>query len=198
MLLFHSSLNNNKGMYPHRFHNTRSLPEVIAGKLPLPERKQLIEIILLKPELLHDIEDQLSDVQNTFRPDGKALLPADGSYMLNRHIDTAVNQAVSRCQAYLLLPSPFVQRISTNHAHEWEEKSIFLALPHNWPPHTVGSLRDAIHNYIVMRACQLFLSLKEPKASEACDTLAESFYDDINRHLSARLGPINIKPSFLG
>ncbi len=181
-----------------RFKNTRPLPEVINGMLPLPERKQLFEVILLREELQHDIEDQLNDVQNTFRPDGKALLPDDKSYMLSRHIDTAINQAVSRCQAYLLLPSPHVQRISTNHVYEWEEKSIFLALPHNWPLHAGKALRNAVHNYIVMRACQLFLALKEPKAAEACDTLATLCYNDINAQLNTRLGPMNIHPSFLG
>lgn len=181
-----------------RFKNTRSLPEVITGMLPLPEQKQVVEIILLREELQHDIEDTINDVQHTFRPDGKALLPDDKSYMLMRHVDTAVQQAVARCQAYLLLPSPFVQRISTNHAHEWEEKSIFLAMPHNWPPHAVGSLRDAVHNFIVMRACQLFLALKEPKAAEACDSQATIHYNDINASLNTRLGPMNIHPSFLG
>lgn len=185
-------------MYPHRFHNTRSLPEVVAVKLPLPDRKQLIEVILLKPELQHDIEDIINDVQNSFRPDGKPLLPSDNSYMLSRHMDTAINQAVKRCQAYLLLPSPFVHRISTNHTGDWEEKSIFLALPHNWPPHCIDPLRDSIHNFVVQRTCQLFLSLKEPKAAETCNQMADSYYDDINATLNDRLGPTNIYPSFLG
>ena len=181
-----------------RFKNTRSLPEVITGMLPLPDNNQVIEIILLREELQHDIEDIINDVQQSFRPDGKALLPDDGSYMLMRHIDTAVSQAVSRCQAYLLLPSPFVQRISTNHAYGWEEKSIFLGLPHNWPPHTIGDLQNAVHNFIVQRSCQLFLALKEPKAAEVCDIQATLHYDEINAALNARLGPMNIHPSFLG
>lgn len=185
-------------MYPHRFHNTRSLPEVVAGRLPLPERKQLVEIILFSPELLHDIEDCIKDVQDSFRPEGKALLPNDRSYMLARHIDTAVNQTVSRCQAYLLLPSPFVRRISNNHTHEWEEKDIFLALPYNWPPHCVDTLRDAVHYFIVQRACQLFLALKEPKAAEVCDIQAMQHYNEINALLNDRIGPMNIHPSFLG
>lgn len=185
-------------MYPHRFHNTRSLSEVVASKLPLPDKKQVIEIILLKPELQHDIGDAISDVQNAFRPEGKDLLPSGQSYMLDRHIDTAVNQTVSRCQAYLLLPSPFVHRISTNHAHGWEEKSIYLALPHNWPPHCVDALRDAVHYFIVQRTCQLFLVLKEPKAAEVCDSQATLHYNEINALLNSRLGPMDIQPTFLG
>lgn len=157
-----------------------------------------MEVILFKEELLHDIEDHINDVQESFRPDGKALLPGDKTYMLDRHLETAINQAVSRCQAYLFLPAPYVQRISANHAHEWEEKSIFLAMPATWPVSNVRTLRDAVHNFIVMRTCQLFLALKEPKAADICDLQAIIHYNEINSALSDRLEPMYIHPTFLG
>ena len=191
--------------YPSHCHNKRHIPDEIFA---IPHQdKQLIEIILLKPELLHDIEAVIKQVQqqrdasvpaNTPAPAPLLSTDAADNYMIQRHIDTAVNQAVSRCSAYLLLPSPFVHRISTNHAHGWEEKSIFLAMPMQWPPHCIDALRDSIHNYVVERVVQLFLLRLEPKAAEISDYQAEQFWNAINASLSSRLGPIDIQPTFLG
>lgn len=191
-------------MYPHYIHQQPHerlpLPDCIDAAAVRRQGRQIIDIILLNKELMHDIEDGIRQVENGRDKDAPKLLPSDGkeSYMLRRHIDTALNKVVSRCQAYLLLPSPYARRISTDHAGEWEEKDIILGLPHNWPAHCVDPLRDDVHNYIVYRAMQLFLALSEPKAAEACDQLALSCYDDINAQLNARLGPMHIHPTFLG
>lgn len=191
--------------YPSQCHNKRHIPhEIIA----IPHQdKQVIEIILMKPELLHDIEAVIKQIEQqrdasvpVGSPKPAPLLSTDAAdnYLIQRYIDTAVNQAVKRCSAYLLLPSPFVHRISTNHTYGWEEKSIFLAMPMQWPPHAVDALRDSIHNYIVERVVQLFLLRLDPKASEASAFQAELCWNDINANLSARMGPIDIQPTFLG
>lgn len=197
--------------YPHHIHmephDRLNLPDLFDITAVQRQGKQLVEVILLKDELLHDIEasaKQLDDArQSTVQGSSAALPPilpkgAAENYLLLRHLDTAVNQAVSRCQAYLLLPSPFVRRISTNHTHGWEEKSIFLAFPNNWPPHCVDALRDSIHNFIVERTLQRYLLRVDPKAAESCDLQALGFYDEINALLNTRLGAMHLRPTFCG
>lgn len=183
--------------YPRHLHNERLLPDV----LPIPRHgSQVVEIILLKPEILHDIEAGIHQIEKSRPADAPTLLAAGGAddYLLCRYVDTAINQAVSRCQAYLMLPSPYVHRISTDHVGEWEEKSIFVALPPRWPAHLIDTLRDAVHSFIVMRAMQLFLSFADEKAAAVCDAQAYSFWNDINTALNTRLGPTHIHPTFLG
>ena len=197
--------------YPHYCHmephDRLNLPDLFDITAVQRQGKQLVEVILLKDELLHDIEasaKQLDDARQSTAQGSSAALPpilpkgAAENYLLLRHLDTAVNQAVSRCQAYLLLPSPFVRRISTNHTHGWEEKSIFLAFPHNWPPHCVDALRDSIHNFIVERTLQRYLLRVDPKAAESCDFQALGFYDEINALLNTRLGAMHLRPTFCG
>lgn len=188
-------------MYPHRFHNTRSLPEVIATKLPLPDRKQIVEIILLKTELLHDIKSNLVRLERTRKSQVPIFIDNDDyQYTICRKVDDAVGRVVSRMQAYLLLPSPYAHRIATNHTHEWEEKSIYLALPYNWPPHNIDALRDAVHNYIVKYALFQFLAetLPDDKLLPVLERQYTDLYDNINANINDRLGPMNIYPSFLG
>lgn len=191
-------------MYPHYIHQEPHerlpLPDCIDAEAVRRQGRQIIDIILLNKELMHDIEEGIRQVEKARDKDAPKLLTSDGndSYILRRHIDTAINQAVSRCQAYLLLPSPYARRVSTDHADQWLEKDIILGLPHNWPPHCVDALRDDVHNFIVYRSMQLFLALSEPKAAEVCALQADSFYNDINAQLNARLGPTHIHPTFLG
>lgn len=194
-------------MYPHHLHHqNRPFPVGCDLVAAIPPTTQRVEIILLKPELLHDIEAataHLEKVRQANAPAGSqavCYLPdgASGSYLLSRHIDTAVNQAVARCQAYLMLPSPYAHRVSTDHAYGWEEKSIYLAMPSGWPPHCMEPLRDAVHNFIVYRALQLFLSFSDEKAAALSESMALTAYDDINAQLSARHGPTNVHPTFLG
>lgn len=184
--------------YPSHKHIDRCMPDEV---LAVPHYgKQLIEIILLKEEFLHDIEANIRQIEKQRPADAPALLDSDGkdNYLLCRYIDTAVSQAVSRCQAYLLLPSPFVHRISTNHAHEWDEKSIYLAMPMNWPPHVIGTLQHDVHNFIVYRAMQLFLAFADEKAAQQSDYQASLFHNAINVDLNSRLGPLRTHSTFLG
>ena len=183
--------------YPRHLHNERLLPAV----LPNTRRdSQVVEIILLKKEIMHDIEAGIHQIEKSRPADAPKLLAAGGDddYLLCRYVDTAVGQAVSRCQAYLLLPSPYVHRISTDHVNEWEEKSIYVVLPPRWPAHCTDTLRDAVHSFVVMRAMQLFLSFADEKAAAVCDAQAESFYNSINTALNTRIGPMHIHPTFLG
>lgn len=184
-------------MYPHHLHHHhhRPFPDICR----VPPQMQLVEIILLRDELIHDIEANINQLERkatvpSASPEGSSpLLPngASDNYLISRHIDTAVNSAVSRCQAYLLLPSPYVHRISTDHAHQWEEKSLYLALPPDWPPHCIDPLRDAVHNYVVYRAMQLFLTFANEKAAATADAMASDSYDDINVQISARRNPLS-------
>lgn len=182
-------------MYPHHLHNHhRPHPDI----RPVPPKAQLVEVIFLRSELLHDIDANIHNLENTAAAVSAAspagtILPsgAADNYLLARYIDTAINQAVSRCQAYLILPSPYVHRISTDHAHQWEEKSLYLALPPDWPPHCIDPLRDAVHNYVVYRAMQFFLTFADEKAAATADAMASDAYDDINVQISARRNPLS-------
>ena len=184
-----------------------NLPDLFDITAVRRQQKQVVEVILLKEELLHDIEavaKQIDDARQATVQSGSPALPpilskgAAESYLVLRYVDAAVNQVVSRCQAYLLLPSPFVRRISTNHTHGWEEKSIFMAFPLNWPPTCVDALRDSIHNFIVERTLQRYLLRIDPKAAELCDLQAQGFYDEINALLNTRLGATHFRPTFCG
>ena len=187
-------------MYPHHLHNSPrpKCPEYRCNA----EQKQLVEVIILKEELIHDIQADIRRVERARNLEEKPILSENGQddYLLSRHIDTALNAAVARMQAYLLLPSPYAHRISTNHAYGWEEKSVYLALPQRWPPHLIDALRDAVHNYIVydVEARLLQVALPEDKALDNVRTMARDCYDDINAHINARTGPAVIHPSFLG
>lgn len=188
-------------MYPHHLHtqsDSRFFPEGVA-RIP-HQGKQRIEVIFLKEEITHDIDAGIHLLEKGRDADSQPILDKDGKddYLMARYIDTAINQAVARCRAYLLCPSPYVHRISTNHVGGWEEKSIYLAFPMNWPPHCIDPLRDAIHNYVVERAQQLFLAKVDAKLSEVCDIQATQYYNEINALLNTRLGGVHIQPTFLG
>ena len=162
---------------------------------------QPVEVILLRTELIHDIEAVIHQLERKSKDTASAaLLPAGASadYLLSRHIDTAVNQALASCQAYLAMPSPFAHRIATDHAMQWEEKSILLAMPLSWPLHHLDPLRDAIHSFIVYRALQLFLAFSDEKAAAVCDERASDFCADIAVHLSARSHPLQCAMSPFG
>lgn len=185
-------------MYPRHLHNNRHIPDEITA---IPHaQKQVVEVILLHQELLHDIEAVIHQLERNRKPEEPQLLDDDAAdnYLLMRYMDTAVNQTVARCQAYMLLPSPFVHRISTDHVGQWEEKSLFMALPMNWPPYLIDPLRDAIHNYIVYRAAQLFFVMTDEKAAEKADYMASLFHGEINAHLNERYGPTVIGPTPFG
>ena len=176
----------------------------MPAKVPaaFPAGNQLLEIILLKPELTHDIHSDIIRLERMRKLQDTPILSSDDSdnYIITRHIDRAVNQALSRMQAYLATPSPFVRRISTNHAHEWEEKNIFLSLPHNWPTHLIDNLRDAVHTYIVKSVEYniLLVALSEDSYTALCQLEADKAYNEINSIINTRLGTLRIHPTPFG
>lgn len=185
-------------MYPHHLHRE---PRPLCCDIVTPNNKQLIEIILLYSEIVRDIETDFHRLERQ-RSLTVPILDDGGAddYTLRRDIDTAVGEAVARMTAYLLLPSPFVRRISTNHAHEWEEKNIYLAMPPNWALYDINPLRDAVHNYIVKSVEYTILAVALPQDAYTalCHQQAADYYDDINVRISARVGPTIYPTTFLG
>jgi len=185
-------------MYPHHLHTDRLLPSA----LPRPRRdSQIVEIIILKPEIVHDIEADINSLEKQRKLETPILTGSESEgYTVNRQIDRALDKCVSRMQAYLFLPSPFVHRISSNHTSGWEEKSIYLSLPGNWPPHCIDPLRDAVHNYIVKSVEYniLLVALTSDPYTAMCEKESAESYNEINALINSRLGPMNIHPSFLG
>lgn len=186
-------------MYPHHLHTPGTVHCGITAVLS--PGFQLLEIILLRTEIVHDIQADFSTLERTRKLESP-ILPSEDTddYLLTRRIDDAVNSAVARLQAYLLLPSPFVSRIATDHARRWEEQSILLSLPDNWPPHLAGTLRDAVHNYVVKAAesAMLTVALPNDPYTALCLQEAERAYNDINSHVSARRGPVTPHPTIFG
>lgn len=183
--------------YPHHLHQGqpyRPCPvcrDIIATKKPV----QLIEIILMKEELYHDIDTETYQVQK-MRTSEKGVqastlpLSTDSTsrYLIDRYIDKYVSQAVSRLSAYLAIPSPFAHRVANNHASQWEEKSIYVALPHDWPPHHIDPLRDAVHQLIVKGVEYQLLAVALPNDpyTVLCREMMEDADTDITIHVNAR------------
>lgn len=188
-------------MYPHHLH-TPDRPVCCNTIAAQRQHKHVVELILLYSELRHDIDADILRVERQRHLEETPVISNNDtdSYIIKRYIDNAVNKVVSRCQAYLLLPSPYVRRISTDHTHSWEEKNIMLALPHNWPPHNIDALRDACHNFIVKSVEYMLLSsaLPHDAYTALCKQQADDFYDDINVNINARLHASLIQPTFLG
>lgn len=163
---------------------------------------QFVEIILLKEELLHDIHADITRLEKARQLHETPILTDEDSdgYTINRQIDRAVDKSVSRMQPYLFLPSPFVHRISSNHVSQWEEKSIYLAMPPNWPPHCIDPLRDAVHRYIVesVKYNILLVNLSNDPYTAMCKLEADEAYNEINSLISTRLGPTRIHPTIFG
>lgn len=187
-------------MYPHQLHHNRPYPDEVCRKIR--QGKQIIEIILLKDEIIHDIDADTLQVEKARKLE-ETVVATDERRMYEacRQIDRAVNAVVAKCAAYLLLPSPYAHRISTNHVKGWEEKSIYLALPHNWPPHMVDTVRDMAHNHIVKFAeSQLLVPILTPQDSYV-QFLAEdavNSLDDLNAAINERLGRDIITPTPFG
>ena len=185
--------------YPSQLHINRCLPDEV---LAIPrQRKQFIEVIILKTEILHDIEADVHRVERMRKLEETPIIQSDADYYdISRDIDMALGEVIRRCVAYLLLPSPYTHRISTDHVNEWEEKSIFLGLPNNWPLHDIDPLRNAIHEYIV-KAVELELltiSMPDDKYLPKLEQKKMDLYDDINVIINARLNGSLIYPTFLG
>lgn len=187
-------------MYPHESHYNRPFPDAVCKKLR--QGKQYVEIIILKDEIIHDIDTDTLNLEKSRKLEETPVATDERRmYEACRHIDRALNAIVRKCSAYLLLPSPFVHRISTNHTKGWEEQSIYLALPHNWPPHLIDSLRDLAHDYIVKYAeSQLLVPILSPDDSYVryCAVAAEEDLNDLNAGINARLGADTITPTPFG
>lgn len=187
-------------MYPHESHYNRPFPDAVCKRLR--QGKQYVEIIILKDEIIHDIDTDTLNLEKSRKLEETPVATDERRmYEACRHIDRALNAIVRKCSAYLLLPSPFVHRISTNHTKGWEEQSIYLALPHNWPPHLIDSLRDLAHDYIVKYAeSQLLVPILSPDDSYVryCAVAAEEDLNDLNAGINARLGADTITPTPFG
>lgn len=183
--------------YPHHLHEGtpyRDCPvcrNIIATRRPV----QLIEIILMKEEFYHDIDAETYQVQKMRTsekgsPASALPLSTDSTsrYLLDRYIDKYVSQAVSRLSAYLAIPSPFAHRVVNNHASQWEEKSIYVDLPHDWPPHHIDPLRDAVHQLIVKGVEYQLLAVALPNDpyTALCREMMEDADTDITVHVNAR------------
>lgn len=183
--------------YPHHLHEGkpyRPCPvccDIVAAKKPA----QLIEIILLKEEFYHDIDAETRQVQKMRTaaggfPDGKIPLATDDTnrYLIDRYIDRYVSQAVSRLTAYLAIPSPFAHRVANNHTKDWLEKSIYVALPHDWSLHHIEPLRDAVHQLIVKGVEYQLMAVALPNDpyTAMCREMMEDADTDITVHVNAR------------
>lgn len=176
-------------MYPTFLHKDRHIPDVVCNRLH--QGKQLVEVILLNSELLHDVEADMHRIERMRNITETPLIDNESDYYsIARDMDNALGEVVSRCAAYLLLPSPFVHRISTNHADQWEEKSIYLALPYNWPPHNIDPIRNTIHEYIVksVELEQLTMLLPDDRYLPVLLQKKEELYSKLNALLNERLG----------
>ena len=186
-------------MYPSTLHISRCVPDEV---LRAPRRfPQLVDVIIFKPEIIRDIESDIHRIERMRKMEETPIIQSDNDYYdIARDIDIALGDVVKRCTAYLLLPSPYVHRISNNHVNDWEEKSIFLCLPEAWPPHDIDPLRNAIHDYIVKTVVLelLTISMPEDKYLSTLERKKMDLYDDINVLLNARLGKSLIYPTFLG
>lgn len=176
-------------MYPHHIHKERLIPSDICNLIQ--KDKQVIEIVLLKEELLRDVEADVHRIQRMRHMEETPIINNDGDYYdIARDIDEALGKVVKQCCAYMLLPSPFAHRISTNHAGDWEEKSIYLGLPYNWPPTAIDSLRNAIHEYIVksVEFELLTMSMPDDRYLPTLERKKDDQYNQINALLNERLG----------
>lgn len=181
-------------MYPRHLHYNRPFPDEVCQRLR--QGKQYVEIILLKDEIIHDIDADTLNLEKSRKLEETPVATDERRmYEACRQIDRAVNKLVRECSAYLLLPSPFVHRISTNHTKGWEEKSLYLALPYNWPPHLIDGLRDAAHNHIVRFAeAELLTPLLSPTDSyvQYCALAAQDSLAEVQSIISDRYGPIDM------
>lgn len=187
-------------MYPHNLHNNRRCPDAICRKLS--QGDQLIEIILLKDEFIHDVDTDTLNLEKSRKLEETPVATDEKRmYEACRHIDRAVGNILRKCAAHLVLPSTYAHRISTNHIKGWEEKSIYLALPHNWPIHLIDTLRNDAHNYIVkFMEAQLLAPLLPPNDNYIQYLLADAdnSLNDVYCVINERLGRDTINPTPFG
>lgn len=186
-------------MYPHHLH-TPNRP-VCCNSIATPPGKLLVDIILLKKEIYNDIDADTLQVEKARKIEDLTIATDEKQrYTLTRTIEKAITNVLQPLTPYLLLPSPFVHTIATNHAGGWDEKDILLAMPNNWPPHLIDSLRDTVHHYIVKFAEYEYLAPLLP--NDPYTAMCKQQYDDdcidINVIVSSRLGPLRTHPTPFG
>lgn len=158
----------------------------------------MIEIIIIKQELLHDIETEIHGIErHRHLQETPIITNEDNRYSACRDIDTALNKVIKRCQAYHVPNN--AHHIAANHTKDWHERSIFLAIP-DWPHGNLDALRDAVHNYIVKSVVFSMLSVALPGDAylPIVSQQRDDAYDDINVLINARNHRIVIHPTFLG
>ncbi len=192
--------------YPHHLHPADgSVRRCVTAAPPGRQGFQLIEIIILKDEIYHDIDMETHRIQETMNQKAEAKGNAGTSistvatddtsrYMMDRYIDRYVSKAVHCLTAYLALPSPFAHRIANNHTKSWQEKSILVSLPQRWPPHMIEPLRDAVHELIVKGSEKELLATtlgpNDPYVT-LCNEEAEDAYNDITVNVNTRYGTMS-------
>ena len=191
--------------YPHYLHpDDGSVRSCIEARRYRRQGFQLVEIILLKDEIYHDIDAETHKIQEARNQaaanssKGEAVpvttIATDdrSRYLMDRIIDKYVSVAVRRLSAYLVLPSAFAHRIVNNHTKSWQEKSILISLPQRWPPHLLEPLRDAVHTLIVKGTEKEWLSTAlSPNDAYVmlCQQEADDADADITSDVNARYGP---------
>lgn len=195
MLLCHSSYKIKNMPYPHYLHQGhlhRDLP-VCCDFVATHKSVQLVEIILMKQEFYHDIDAETLQVQRMRKLTDLPLSTDDSNrYLVDRYIDKYIGKAVSKLTAYLVAPSPFVHRIANNHADEWLEKSILVALPPTWPVHRLDPLCDAVHQLVVKGAEYELLAVALPNDAYTmlCREQMEDAENEIAVQVNARCKPL--------
>lgn len=188
--------------YPHHLHPAGGhVRHCITVAPPRRPGFQLIEIILLKDEIYHDIDAETHQLQQARQAAAKndadvvEFATDDTSrYLMDRYIDRYVSMAVKLLSAYLAIPSPFVHRIANNHTKDWQEKSILISLPQRWPPHLIEPLRDAVHQLIVKGTeKELLATSLGPNDAYVlmCEAAAEDADTDITVNINTRYGPMS-------
>ena len=187
--------------YPHHLHTPDRPCPVCRDIIAAQQNRHIVEIIILKDEVIHDVDASTLKVEKARKIEDVPIATDDKErYSLTRTIDKAITNVLRPLSPYLLLPSPFVHSIASNHIHDWSEKDILIALPPRWPPHLIDTLRNTIHYYIVKSAEheELLPVLPNDPYTTLCSQQADDALDDINAIVSTRLGPSLIHPSFLG
>ena len=157
----------------------------------------IIEIILFKQELLHDINAALTRIERTRHLDDITLTTEGDDYSFDRQIESALADVIKRTAAYQCIPSQHAQRIQSNHTYDWQEKTILLNMPHEWLPANISPLRTACHNYIVHAVLYDQLSAMLPGDPYTLQLLEQKtrYYSDIN---AALLHQTKIHPTPFG
>lgn len=181
--------------YPYQLHQGRPYRpcKVCNDIVAAMKDVQLIEVIVLKDELYHDIDAETLQVQRMRKMTDLPLSTDDsGRYLVDRYIDKYVNRAVGKLTAYLAIPSPFVQRIANDHTKAWQEKSILVALPKTWTPHRLWPLCDAVHQLVVKGTEFELLAVALPNDSYTllCKDMVEEAENEIAVQVNARYTPL--------